>query len=65
VPGLLARLRPMLEEEAALARTAKQKDSARGKAVIPDYDDVHPSADSDAVVKWMKARATGAIPAKL
>ena len=65
IPALLALFHRMLGEEAELARVAKAKDSARGKVIIPDYDAVHPSADSDAVVKWMRGRATGGIPSKL
>ena len=65
VPSLLARYHAMMTEEAELTRKAKAKDSARGSVIIPDYDEVHPSADADAVVVWMKKRAAGAATAKL
>ena len=65
VPGLLARYHAMMAEEAVLTQKAKAKDSARGAVIIPDYDAVHPSADSDSVVLWMRQRATSGIPSRL
>jgi hypothetical protein len=58
IVGLLALYHDMLKQEAERARVAKSKDSARGKVIIPDYDQVHPSADKDAVVLWMNTLAT-------
>jgi hypothetical protein len=65
VPALLALYHAMMKEEAELTKKAKAKDSARGAVIIPDYDAVHPSAESDVVVAWMRKRATSGIPAKL
>lgn len=65
IAGLLSLYREMLGQEAERARIAKSKDSARGAAIIPDYDQVHPSADRDSVVLWMKGIATGNAKAKL
>lgn len=65
IGGLLALYREMLVQEAERARVAKSKDSARGAAIIPDYEQVHPSADRDAVVLWMTRVATGQPKPKL
>ena len=65
IVGLLALYREMLVQEAERTRVAKSKDSVRGKVIIPDYDQVHPSADRDSVVLWMKGIATGQAKAKM
>lgn len=61
IMGLLAVYREMLVQEAERTRVAKSKDSARGAAIIPDYDAVHPSADRDSVVLWMSSVALGQV----
>lgn len=65
IGGLLALYREMLVQEAERTKIAKSKDSARGSAIIPDYDQVHPSADRDAVVLWMTSIARGEQKPKL
>ncbi len=57
IPALLQLYITMLKEEAELARKAKEKDSVRGKAIIPDYDSVHPSADGDPIVAWLREKS--------
>jgi hypothetical protein len=65
IVGLLSLYHDMLKQEAERARVAKSKDSARGKVIIPDYDQVHPSADKDSVVLWMNRLATREAKPKL
>ena len=60
MPQLLAEYWAMMEEEWRRTRDAKAKDARRGAKIIPDYNDVHASADTDKVVLWMKAKAAAA-----